>query len=446
MMKDAPQQGRVPLVWMDVTTSWRARSAQTSGTLRVEGKYAVALSQVMGPQLRFCRYRRTRKRFLPNATFSKSESARSAWPERSLERPRNLAGASLRDMGRNFERGFRRLWGDGLSGVFQKLDARTGTAPFAEARSGDVLLLAGENWTQYDFDLLRRIRDEQQVRLAVVCQDMIPVKCPQFFESEAFVERFRFYADFLVGNVDLLVAISNSTKADLVDYAQRRGGIHGRLETISLGADFDSRAMPERPAELPDLAPGEFVVSISTLQSRKNFDLLYRLWRRLSEQSTPGLPKLIIVGRKGFGTADLLWQISHDPLVQQSIKVLHQVSDNELSWLYRNCLWTLYPSFYEGWGLPISESLAHGKYCLASNAASLPEVGQGLVKHLDPLDFRAWQEAVNELIRAPEVLIELEKRIATSYRAVTWLQSAEHLAAKLRELLAQPPRLGEVLR
>src|SRR5207247_4170450 len=142
----------------------------------------------------------------------------------------------------------------------------------------------------------------------------------------------------------------------------------------------------------------------STIQSRKNFDLLYRLWRRFSEQNRPETPKLVIVGRKGFGSSDLLWQISRDPFVQQSITLLHRVSDAELSWLYRNCLWTLYPSFYEGWGLPISESLAHGKYCLASNTSSIPEAGQGLIQLLDPLDFRAWHDCLSELMLAPEKL------------------------------------------
>jgi glycosyltransferase involved in cell wall biosynthesis len=130
--------------------------------------------------------------------------------------------------------------------------------------------------------------------------------------------------------------------------------------------------------------------------------------------------------------------MARDPLVRDSIVLLQGASDGELSWLYRNCLWTLYPSLYEGWGLPVSESLAHGKFCLASDSSSLPEAGQGLARHLDPLDFRAWDAAIRELLSSPAIVAEAEQRIRQSYRPMTWQQSAEQLASHLSELLAEP--------
>ena len=151
----------------------------------------------------------------------------------------------------------------------------------------------------------------------------------------------------------------------------------------------------------------------------------------------PDLPALVIVGQRGFGSQDLLWQIAHDPVTKDKIAILHGASDEELSWLYQNCLWTLYPSFYEGWGLPISESLAYGKYCLASNSSSLPEAGAGLVKHLDPLDFAAWRNAVIELTSSSGRLALLEKSIRATYRPMTWARSAEILAGELLKLYTE---------
>jgi glycosyltransferase involved in cell wall biosynthesis len=437
-VKSNSSSERQPLVWMDATTSWREKGALANGTLRVEGSYAAALHKVMGPQLQFCRYSRTSKRFMPMAIPPEPDGANRSQRHRALEQDANGL-LSLRKTGRHLERRLRGLWRNSLSWGLQRLDAGMKRPPFADARAGDVLLLAGENWSRYDFAILTRMRREQQIRLAAVCQDLIPLKCPQFFDGESFVARFRRYADFLVGEVDLLIAISNSTSDDLLEHARNCGGLRGRLETIRLGADFDVETAPQRPRELPDLSPRSFVLSVSTIQSRKNFDLLYRLWHRLSEESLADLPRLIIVGRRGFGSADLLWQISRDPLVERSIKVVHHASDAELSWLYRNCLWTLYPSFYEGWGLPVSESLAHGKYCLASDTSSLPEVGQGLIRLLDPLDFRAWHDSVLDLLRSPEILAEHERRIVGNYQPVTWRQSAERLALELRQLLDRQP-------
>jgi glycosyltransferase involved in cell wall biosynthesis len=208
----------------------------------------------------------------------------------------------------------------------------------------------------------------------------------------------------------------------------------GRLATVQLGALFAVETGGSPPRALTGLAPGGFVISVSTIQSRKNFDLLYHLWRRLSAEGTKNLPKLVIVGRRGFGSSDLLWQIQHDPVVRDSVAVVHDASDAELAWLYRNCLFTLYPSFYEGWGLPVSESLAYGKHCLASNTSSLPEAGQGLAQHLDPLDLPAWRAAVLELIHTPGLLAQREADIAARFRAVSWAESAERLAAEIDAL------------
>src|SRR5690606_12234695 len=142
----------------------------------------------------------------------------------------------------------------------------------------------------------------------------------------AFVQRYRSYADFLVEQCDLVIAISQSTRRDILAHASSRGGMRGRVEVVQLGSDFAPAANPAPPAT-GALKPRAFVLSVSTIQSRKNFDLLYRVWQRMSAEGLDGLPTLVVVGRKGFGSGDLLWQISRDPLVQDSIRILHDVND-----------------------------------------------------------------------------------------------------------------------
>ena len=426
----APAQ---PVVWLDVTTSWRARDGQFNGTLRVEQSYARELRKVLPGRLRFCRFDRVR------GSFSPVPDDAVELPSKRPEAPRSASrkGLSLAFL-RGWEREFRRWWRGLASRLSRRRAERTGASPFPAARPGDAILLAGETWARYDFAVLRQLRTRHGLRIAAICQDIIPVVRPQFFESREFVDRYRDYVDFLVEDVDLLIAISQSTKADLVAYAARRGGVRGRLEVLQLGGDLPTLMPPTRPAGLPDLEPGSFVLSVSTMQWRKNFQLLYQVWRRLTEEGLPDLPRLVIVGRPGFGSADLLWQIAHDPVTASTVTVIHDASDEDLAWLYGHCRWTLYPSFYEGWGLPISESLAYGKYCLASAASSLPEAGQGLVRHLDPLDFAAWRDAVVELTTSPGLLAEFEGRIRRQHKTVSWAQSAERLGGLLRQLTGVP--------
>ena len=114
---------------------------------------------------------------------------------------------------------------------------------------------------------------------------------------------------------------------------------------------------------------------------RKNHGLLYQAWRRLILQFGAKIPPLVLAGRMGWATRDVLQQIHDDPVVRDRIIVLFDVSDEELSWLYRNCQFTLSVLHYEGWGLPVAESLVYGKYCICTNATSVPEVAGDLVDY-----------------------------------------------------------------
>ncbi|ABD08532.1 Glycosyl transferase, group 1 [Rhodopseudomonas palustris HaA2] len=427
---------RQPWLWMDVSTSARARSGQMNGTLRVEHRIATALRERIGPQLGFCRYEPLRQDYVPVAAVPDLGAKPVAAAKPKAARATMLS--SIKPLGKKLERAVRTSVRGAVAPLLQKMAGGEGLPPPGPAAGHEVLLLAGENWSRVDYAAVARMRRARGTRIAAVCQDFIPVVAPQFFADGEFVTQFEAYAQFLIRECDMVISISDSTSADVRAYAQRHGGLRGAIEVVHLGADLATPATARRPAALGDGQAQRFVLSVSTIQSRKNFDLLYHLWRRLTEQGTPRLPTLVIVGQPGFGSADLLWQIAHDPVTASSILHLPRAGDEELAWLYRNCAFTLYPSFYEGWGLPVSESLAFGKYCLASNTSSLPEAGAGLAGHLDPLDFAAWRDAVLDLIHSPEQLAGYEAAIRSNYRPVTWAQSAGRMVEVLRSVAAAP--------
>jgi len=421
---------------MDVSTSARARSGQMNGTLRVEQSYIRTLSAVMAPELRFCRYEPLRGDYVavaePPDLGGKPVAAK---PNKSP--PSGLA-ATLKPIGKRLERAVKTAVRGATAPLLQKMSQAEPLPQLGGDGRSEVLFLAGENWSRVDFAAVARMRRERGTRVAVLCQDFIPAVAPQFFAGGDFVAKFDAYAQFLYREADLVVSISEATKRDILSTAQRHGGMRGAIEVVHLGADIPAPQAARRPAALSEAQASRFVVSVSTIQSRKNFDLLYHLWQRLTAEATAGLPTLVIVGQPGFGSGDLLWQIANDPVTAQSIVHLPRAGDDELAWLYRHCLFTLYPSFYEGWGLPVSESLAFGKFCLASNASSLPEAGAGLAQHLDPLDFAAWRQAVLDLIRAPEQLARHEAAIRAGYRPLSWADSAGRLAEVLGGLAARP--------
>ena len=318
-------------------------------------------------------------------------------------------------------------------GFGQKQMARVGTRQlFAEASPGDVILFAGENWNGYDFDTVRDLRAAKGIRIAAVLQDMIPHVHPQFFESAEFIRRFHSYVNFLATGTDLVLAISDSTRDDFLRAVPEVAA--ERVVRIELGADFATAGNWQPPDSLTLPSGRDFVLSVSTIQARKNFDLLYRLWRKFALDGRRNQPHLVIVGKPGFASADLLHMMRHDPLIADTVTILHGPSDAELGWLYRECLFTLYPSWYEGWGLPLSESLAFGKTFIASDTSSLPEAGQGLGIHIDPFDATAWEREILALADDPDRLAAMEQRIETERRMTSWADCALSIAKQLEKI------------
>jgi glycosyltransferase involved in cell wall biosynthesis len=203
---------------------------------------------------------------------------------------------------------------------------------------------------------------------------------------------------------------------------------------IQLGADVIPADRQARPAALAALGQRPFAIAVSTIQVRKNFDLLYRLWQKFAIDGRQDPPHLVIVGREGFGSADLLHLIRNDPWVARTVTVLNDASDAELAWLYDNCAFTLYPSWYEGWGLPLSESLAYGKTFIASDRSSLPQAGQGLGVHLDPYDLIAWGREVLRLTNDTDARAAMQQRILAERRLPSWADCARSVVAAVGKL------------
>ena len=119
--------------------------------------------------------------------------------------------------------------------------------------------------------------------------------------------------------------------------------------------------------------PDRFVLFVATIEGRKNHQLMLDIWRRMVVDGDDP-PSLVCVGRVGWRTQTFLAELVETNYLDGKIVLLEEISDEHLKLLYSRCLFTVCPSLYEGWGLPVGESLAAGKICVCSDRASLPEV------------------------------------------------------------------------
>jgi glycosyltransferase involved in cell wall biosynthesis len=183
---------------------------------------------------------------------------------------------------------------------------------------------------------------------------------------------------------------------------------------------------------LGSLEDREFVLCVSTIEARKNHEVLYHAWDRLAERHGEALPMLVIVGMVGWGVTDLMFRMRTNPRLRDRIVILDNLADGELAWLYRRCLFTVFPSLYEGWGLPVVESLSLGKPCICSTAPAVAEAAQALAVALDPLDVPAWVAAIERLWLDESMRQANTERLRKEYRPDTWRAHGDGMLAVAR--------------
>lgn len=280
----------------------------------------------------------------------------------------------------------------------------------------DTVLVLGAGWSSPS--LQAALADQKHaigIQIYQLLYDLTPILLPQCFGA-GFTEKFTRYLFEAMSISDGLIAISERSRSDALRFCDDLLISPPPIEVFRLGDELPgSDGGPEAIEPLKD---SEFVLSIGTFEARKNHLLLYQTWK-LAAEAGRSLPRLVIVGRVGWAAGDTLLAIQNDPLVGESIQVLHDVSDRQLDWLYDECIFAIYPSLYEGWGLPIAEALARGKLCLASSAPAMPEVAGDLIDYFSPYSAA---ECLSLVERYLDPLVREAKAnvIRNAYKPTSW--------------------------
>lgn len=312
-------------------------------------------------------------------------------------------------------------------------------ARFADiAAPGDIMLMLGVAWSHPDYaGLISRQCQANGLRFALLVYDLIPVRRPEWCDRVV-VRTFRKWIDDVLPLCDNVFAISRATAADVEAYAKEQGmALPGPVVALPIGSELHQRPGP-RSSRLPP--PGSYALAVSTIEARKNHLLLFRVWRRmLDEMPREQVPTLVFAGRIGWLVADLMQQIANTDNLCGRLIIVESPSDAELAALYDGCLFTLFPSFFEGWGLPVTESLGFGKPCLIANRTSLPEAGGDLVRSFDPDNLHDAYAVIRNAIEDRTGLALWEARIRREFKPVPWSATVDALLAGLGSPLAVAP-------
>ena len=421
-----------PVIWFDATTIKRLHNQSPVGLSRMEAHVLTGALKLDAQRVGFSCHNRYQN-VMEKLARSEVEALLAGYGQsggqgHGARRPRrSLPLRALREIERRIRVTSRRKLGHAK----QWLPWDTKLVRF---NPGDIFVLSGATWDMVDATALEKMINRDGACLVVLIADMIPWRFPHQFHDEQVVSRFLRFAELVARRASLVLSISRATSEDFAEFASAVGVKPGRMEVIHLGANSPA-PQARQPAGMPeDLLSRGYVLSVGTIQVRKNHQLLYQLWRRFAEEGRDRIPRFVLVGSHGWLTDDLLIQIHKDRKVRDSIIVLNRVADAELSWLYGHAKFTLYPSLYEGWGLPIVESFQHSKPCLASNTSSMPEASQGLATHLDPLDFMTWRQEILRRFEDPSVLASESEWIRDRFRPRSWQDFSDDFADRVWSL------------
>ena len=300
---------------------------------------------------------------------------------------------------------------------------------------GDVLMSAGLDWDHPYYKHFYALRKQKNLLIVTCCYDLIPVIYPQYCVNDVAGIFTSYFLEIADGS-DLILCISKQSEKDLNEMLDRTGGARPPTHVFPLGDNVPVAGPDGVSSEVAEVCRAPFILFVSTIERRKNHEVLYRAYHLLcAEGKRNSLPKLVFVGMDGWGVNELLKDIELDPLVNGLIIRLNHVSDAELRVLYESSLFCVFPSLYEGWGLPVGEALSMGKAILCSDKGSLPEVGGDLARYVDPWSPKIWADEIFRMATDHIWRKEWELRSKEQYKIKTWKDSALDIRNSIDSLI-----------
>jgi glycosyltransferase involved in cell wall biosynthesis len=317
--------------------------------------------------------------------------------------------------------------------------ARYGVLPGAQAFDGDgvlddgnpsVLCLLGAAWVNQDY--LHRVLSLKRrfgTRFVMTIHDLIPIYARDTCDQDT-TRVFEAFMRRALRHADHILAVSESTAKDVRRYLGTLQLPEPPITVTKNGSSFEEFLPGNTQVGSPTLRdlPGRFVLFVGTIEGRKNHQFIFDIWRRMVETGDDP-PHLVCVGRLGWKAAAFVSVLVETNYLDRRIHLLREIPDTDLRLLFARCLFTVCPSLYEGWGLPVGEALAMGKICVCSERASIPEVAGDCGVYIDIGDADRSLQVIRELIRDRHARDELEAKIARDYVPITWRSVALRVAA-----------------
>ena len=257
-------------------------------------------------------------------------------------------------------------------------------------------------------------------KVVMTVHDLIPLLFPKWHTTKH-VLYFKYFLKYRFRFVDRFIADSNTTKQDLIDFFEIP---EDKIDVVYLGVSGRFRPIGETRED--------FILAVSTLEPRKNFKRIIEAYISLRKEEKIS-DKLMIVGKKGW-LFDDIFTIPRE--FQDDIIFKGYVSEDELLRLFQTARFFIYPSMYEGFGLPILEAMACGCPVITSNTSSMPEVAGEAALLVDPYQIEEIKNAIYTLTKDAGLCNKMSAEGIRRASQFSWQRAAEQTSQVYEKALA----------
>ena len=309
----------------------------------------------------------------------------------------------------------------------EKKDICTGTIiEFSDIPSGSVFFDIDSVWNSrlkrsWLFPLLK----QKGVKIVTQLYDLIPITHPQFTHENTCMN-FMVYIGANIEYADLIITSAQATVDALNDLCDKLNRKRKKCIVVPLGADFSAKNTEgEIDDEIVNITSNRYILMIGTIEPRKNHSLVIdALENGLADLGI----NVVFAGRIGWNVSDLEKRIKEHPLLGKNLFFIEKPNDATVDLLYKNAWAVAFPTFNEGFGLPMIEAFCRHTPVIASDIKVLREVGGDLADYFDHYDKDSFIRTVSALADDEEKYLK-KKAELEEFVPFTWDDSAKMFAS-----------------
>lgn len=257
---------------------------------------------------------------------------------------------------------------------------------------------------------------QSNVKTKIIVHDLIPVKFAQF-AAKKFADKYKHWMKAI--KADEVFCDSKSTRNDFLAF--RPDYDENKVKVAYLAADgFKSKNIKRSVKKKYGIKTKNYILSVSDHNPRKNFEHLIEAFARFLEMHPQEDISLVIVGPETANTKNIVKKSEHCKLLAGHFVMTGFVSDDDIYSLYKNAEMFIYPSLYEGFGLPVLEAMIAGVATIVANNSSLPEVAGEAALYISGKDIEQTAKAIAALHEDKQKRIMLSEAGLVQAEKFSW--------------------------